>query len=157
MTCCGCYGTTVITALTSQNTMGVQAVMPTPPEVVESQLRSVFADMRVCAVKTGMIPNAQVARAIVHVLRDERRKRILPIVCDPLMISTSGTPLMDADCIAVMRDELFPLCTLVTPNLPEAQVLGTLPHTPMLVKGGHAESDQMTDILTIPAEDLRRA
>lgn len=149
---CGCYPTTVITAITSQNTMGVQGVMPVPPSVVESQLRSIFTDIRVDAVKIGMIPDIDVARTIVTILREERSKGPLPIVCDPVMISTSGTRLMSEDCIDYICQELFPLCTLITPNLPEAKVLN-LPSnqerysTSCLIKGGHAEQGDMTDTL----------
>lgn len=183
MTNCDVYGATVITALTSQNTLGVQGVMPVPAEVVESQLRSVFSDLRVAAVKIGMIPNLDVARVIVKVLEEERRKCILPIVCDPVMISTSGTRLMDEACVAYVVQHLFPLCTLVTPNLPELEYLQLhsslfgLPgmhsdsaanaqpaqlsivncQLPILKKGGHAEGDIMTDTLYIPAEGIEQS
>lgn len=155
MTNCGCYGATVITALTSQNTLGVQGVMAVPAEVVESQMRSVFDDMRVEAVKIGMIPNVDVARVIVKVLREERAKRTLPVVCDPIMLSTSGTRLMSEECIAFVHKELFPLCTLVTPNIPEHDYL--LSHgldiaTNLLLKGGHAEGTEMTDTLFLHDE-----
>lgn len=148
ITNCGGYGATVITAITSQNTMGVQGVMPVSGEVVESQLRSIFSDLDVRAVKIGMIPNAEVARVIINVLKEESRKKVLPIVCDPIMISTSGTRLMSEDCIALIKSELFPLCTLVTPNLPENEVLGALTCN-LLVKGGHAEGSTMTDVLRL--------
>lgn len=154
---CGCYAATVITAITSQNTMGVQHVMPVEARVVENQLRSVFSDLDVSAVKIGMIPDAEVARVIVKVLREEKRKRLLPVVCDPIMISTSGTRLMKEDCVDVVVNELFPMCTLVTPNLPEYEALplhtdiGSLPAS-ILVKGGHAEGCEMTDRLLLKDE-----
>lgn len=156
ITNCGCYGTTVITALTSQNTVGVQSVMPVPAEVVESQMRSVFSDMRVDAVKIGMIPNEDVARAIVKVLKEERRKRILPVVCDPIMLSTSGARLMSEECIRFVHKELFPLCTLVTPNIPEYEYLqaqGLTICSNILLKGGHADGEAMTDTLILQAEN----
>ncbi len=164
MTNCGVYGATVITALTSQNTLGVQGVMPVPADVVESQLRSVFSDLRVSAVKIGMIPNLEVARVIVKVLEEERRKSVLPIVCDPVMVSTSGRQLMDPDCVDYIVRHLFPLCTLVTPNIPELEYLQT--HSPqfsilnsqfsILKKGGHADGDEMTDTLFISSEGLEQ-
>ena len=178
ITNCGCYGATVITALTSQNTLGVQGVMPVPAEVVESQLRSVFSDLRVSAVKIGMIPNLDVARVIVKVLEEERQKSVLPIVCDPVMVSTSGRQLMDPDCVDYVVRHLFPLCTLVTPNIPELDYLQShtslfrLPSTTnfqssqssifnfqfsILRKGGHAEGDTMTDTLYIPTEGLEQS
>lgn len=158
---CGCYGATVITAITSQNTMGVQHVMPVEARVVENQLRSVLTDLDVSAVKIGMIPDAEVARVIVKVLREEKRKRLLPVVCDPIMISTSGTRLMKEDCVDVVVKELFPLCTLVTPNLPEYEALplhtdiGLLPAS-ILVKGGHADGCEMTDRLLLKDEGAVR-
>lgn len=155
ITNCGCYGATVITALTSQNTMGVQGVMPVPADVVESQLRSVFSDLRVDAVKIGMIPNVEVAEVIVKVLKEQKSKCVLPIVCDPIMLSTSGTRLMSEECISLVSEELFPLCTLVTPNIPEHEYL--LSHnyaikTNLLLKGGHAEGEAMTDTLHLRCE-----
>lgn len=162
MTNCGVYGTTVITALTSQNTMGVQGVMPVPAEVVESQLRSVFSDIRIDAVKIGMIPNQEVAHILVKVLREERTRRTLPIVCDPIMLSTSGTRLMDESCIDYVVQNLFPLCTLITPNLPEYEVLSASyclsDHcTAVLRKGGHAAGDDMNDTLFIFAEKAEKS
>ncbi|MBQ0020283.1 MAG: bifunctional hydroxymethylpyrimidine kinase/phosphomethylpyrimidine kinase [Bacteroidales bacterium] len=182
ITNCGVYGATVITALTSQNTMGVQGVMPVPADVVESQLRSVFSDLSVSAVKIGMIPNLDVARVIVKVLEEERRKSVLPIVCDPVMVSTSGRQLMDPDCVDYVVRHLFPLCTLATPNIPELEYLQS--HTSqfrlpdmqadssanaqsaqfsilnsqfsILKKGGHADGDSMDDILFIPIEGVER-
>lgn len=153
----GCYGATVITALTSQNTMGVQGVMPVPAQVVESQLRSVFSDLRVEAVKIGMIPNVEVAEVVVKVLAEEKARRPLPIVCDPVMVSTSGTRLMDSQCVLYVYHKLFPLCTLITPNLPEQDLLSQLGAAPTscLVKGGHAEGEEMTDVLYLYDEGGR--
>ena len=184
ITNCGCYGATVITALTSQNTLGVQGSMPVPAKVVESQLRSVFSDLHVAAVKIGMIPNREVAEVIVRVLQEECQKSVLPIVCDPVMVSTSGRQLMDPDCVDYVVRHIFPLCTLVTPNLPEYEVLRNITspflhancsvaprlrensltgkmcgggeEVPLLLKGGHAEGDSMDDTLYIPVEDFEQ-
>ena len=158
----GCYGATVITALTSQNTLGVQGVMAVPASVVGSQLDSVLSDLDVKAIKIGMIPNREVAEAIAIRLNTLSG---IPIIYDPVMISTSGHQLMEPDAIDFIRQHLFPLCTLVTPNLPEAAMLAgsSIKKTedidktarylveyyqrPFLLKGGHAESDIMKDCL----------
>ncbi len=161
----GSYGATVITALTSQNTQGVQGVMPVPPEVVASQMRSLLDDLDIRAIKIGQIPTQAVAQAVVSLLGSYLAKRPLPVVYDPVMISTSGTPLMQSECIEYVSDALFPLCTLITPNLPEAESLTGLRltttetimeagkqltsryRTAFLLKGGHAETLDMTDHL----------
>ena len=161
----GSYGATVITALTSQNTQGVQGVMPVPPEVVASQMRSLLDDLDIRAIKIGQIPTQAVAQAVVCLLDSYLAKNPLPVVYDPVMISTSGTPLMQPDCIEYVSDALFPLCTLITPNLPEAESLTGLRltttetimeagkqltsryRTAFLLKGGHAETLDMTDHL----------
>lgn len=158
ITNCGGYGATVITAITSQNTLGVQGVMPVPADVVKSQLQSIFTDLRVDAVKIGMIPNIDVANVIINVIREQKKKRILPVVLDPIMLSTSGTRLMSEDCIELLVKELFPLCTLVTPNLPEYEVLSNHPLSSnlsscnLLIKGGHADGCKMTDKLLLKDE-----
>lgn len=164
MTKVGVYGATVITAITSQNTLGVKGVMPVPAEVVKSQLNAVLSDLHVTAIKIGMVPNA----AIAHVIADTLKTQKISIIYDPVMISTSGHRLMEEDCIQVVCEELLPLCTLVTPNLPEAELLmrqkeeeeetskdakynnSLLPlkyGTNFLVKGGHAEGKDLADIL----------
>lgn len=119
MTKVGVYGATVITAITSQNTLGVKGVMPVPAEFVKSQLDAVLSDLHITAVKIGMVPNA----AIAHVIADTLKTQKISIIYDPVMISTSGHRLMEEDCIQVVCEELLPLCTLVTPNIPEAELL----------------------------------
>ena len=144
-----CYGATVITALISQNTQGVQSSMAVPTEVVASQLQSVISDLRLSAIKIGMIPNEDVAQVIVEAIKDVH----IPIIYDPVMISTSGYQLMSSDAIDFITSYLFPLCTLVTPNLPEAERLQAqlaYPQTAFLIKGGHAHSTLMTDRLIMP-------
>lgn len=129
----GVYGATVITAITSQNTLGVKGVMPVPAELVKSQLDAVLSDLHITAVKIGMVPNAAIAHVIADTLKDykeslakDARKlspKNLTVIYDPVMISTSGHRLMEEECIQVVCEELLPLCTLVTPNLPEAELL----------------------------------
>ena len=168
ITALGGYGATVITALTTQNTLGVQSVMPVPPIVVQSQLHAIFSDLDVKAIKIGQIPNVGVAQAIVSELKD--LCNIPPIVLDPVMISTSGHRLMNEDCIAYVCQYLFPLCQIITPNIPETQTLlstnativsndagqelATLYGTAFLLKGGHADSTTMTDTLYLPNKQI---
>ena len=162
ITALGHYAVTVPTALTAQNTVGVQRVMAVPDNMLRAQLDSVLSDISVAAVKIGMIPNAQSARIITAAVSQLR----VPVVCDPVMLSTSGTQLMADECIDYIMQTLFPLCTLITPNLPEALRLSGLPAgsdaeamgrrlvsmcgTAFLLKGGHAEGRLMRDILYCP-------
>ena len=152
----GCYGASVITALTTQNTLGVQSVMPVPADVVKSQLDAVLSDLDVKAIKIGQIPSAEVAHVIAETLRQKNSifnfQFSIDIVIDPVMISTSGRRLMSEDAIDVVVSELFPLCTLITPNIPEAETLFAIPGFDvrkynLLIKGGHAEGSEMADRL----------
>ena len=152
----GCYGASVITALTTQNTLGVQSVMPVPADVVRSQLEAVLSDLDVKAIKIGQIPSADVAHTIAETLRQQLSiiNYQLSIVLDPVMISTSGRRLMSEDAIDVVVSELFPLCTLVTPNIPEFETLLALHGFDahkynLLIKGGHAEGSEMADRLCL--------
>lgn len=168
ITALGQYGATVITAITAQNTLGVQGVLPVTGEMVAKQICSVMDDLDVKAVKIGMIPNLDVAKAIVETLfifinkenaiaknreggkekeKGRAEARPLCIVWDPVMISTSGTRLMAEDCIEYLQEHLAPLCTLITPNLPESALFLPPYRANMLIKGGHAEGDAMTDTL----------
>ncbi len=162
ITALGHYAVTVPTALTAQNTVGVQRVMAVPDNMLRAQLDSVLSDISVAAVKIGMIPNGESARVITATVSQLR----VPVVCDPVMLSTSGTQLMADECIDYIMQTLFPLCTLITPNLPEALRLSGLPAgsdaeamgrrlvsmcgTAFLLKGGHAEGRLMRDILYCP-------
>ena len=154
----GCYGASVITALTTQNTLGVQSVMPVPADVVKSQLDAVLSDLDVKAIKIGQIPSAEVAHVIAETLRQKisifNFQFSIDIVIDPVMISTSGRRLMSEDAIEVVVSELFPLCTLITPNIPESETLFALPDFDarkynLLIKGGHAEGSEMADRLCL--------
>ncbi len=140
------YAATAITAITSQNTLGVQAVMPVPPDTLASQLHSVLSDLTIDAVKIGMVPNQPCAQAIAEAIS----KLHCPIVYDPVMVSTSGTRLMSTDCIDYVCRHIFPLCTIITPNIPEYNIISPYLHTAYLVKGGHAEGPMMTDTLVMP-------
>lgn len=161
----GVYGASVITALTAQNTQGVRGVHAVPAEFVALQLEAVFADLDVKALKTGMLATAEIIETVTFALR----KAACPkLVVDPVMVATSGDRLLEPAAISVMRDELFPLARLVTPNLEEAAVLCDRPVAAsrremeeqgrqlldlgpqaVLVKGGHCAWDdcESADIL----------
>ncbi|MFM9941608.1 MAG: bifunctional hydroxymethylpyrimidine kinase/phosphomethylpyrimidine kinase [Hyphomicrobiaceae bacterium] len=164
-TALGVYGASVITALTAQNTTGVQGVEVVTPAFVAAQMRSVLADLRVCAVKTGMLANAE----IISVVADElARYPAIPLVVDPVMVATSGDALIDPDAVATLKSKLIPRATLITPNLPEAaQLLGVtvapneadasrqltalakLGAKAVLLKGGHGDGPEAVDLLWI--------
>ncbi|KAH9857478.1 Phosphomethylpyrimidine kinase-domain-containing protein [Lenzites betulinus] len=124
----GCYGMSVITALTAQNTTGVQGVHPSPPAFVEQQLNSVLSDIPVQGIKTGMLFDAENTRAVARTLKAHyaatvHAPHVPPIVVDPVCVSTSGHTLLAPDAIQVLIDELCPLATLITPNKAEAELL----------------------------------
>ena len=156
MTVNGVYAMSVITALTAQNTMGVTGVLDVPPEFLEKQLDAVFADIVPDAVKIGMTSSASLIRVITDRLALYEAKNI---VLDPVMISTSGSRLISDEAVEVLKSRLLPICTLVTPNIPEAEVLSGLQirsredmvraaaaiyekfGCAVLLKGGHAAGD----------------
>jgi len=116
----GAYGMAVLTALTAQNTQGVFGIHAVPAAFVADQIRAVFADIRVDAVKIGMIANAEIASAVADALAPYRH---IAIVLDPVMVAKGGSPLLQPDAIEVMKQRLIPLAHIVTPNLPELAVL----------------------------------
>jgi len=116
----GVYGMSALTALTAQNTVGVQSVLEIAPEFVSSQIHSVVLDIGVDAVKTGMLANAAI---ISRVSRDLRELGIGRLVVDPVMVAKSGDRLLRADAVSALINELFPLALVVTPNLQEASAL----------------------------------
>lgn len=157
----GLYGMSVITAVTAQNTRGVLGIQTISPNIIAQQLEAVFTDIPVHSVKIGMISNADTIQVIAAAL-----ERFQPphVVLDPVMGSTSGTPLLDPDAVALLIRKLVPLCSLVTPNIPEAEILtGMTIHdltdmekaacqihrcgqAAVLVKGGHLAAGA-TDVL----------
>jgi hydroxymethylpyrimidine/phosphomethylpyrimidine kinase len=116
----GAYGAAVITALTAQNTRRVTGVHNVPPDFVSLQIDTVFDDLVVDAVKIGMVSTAGIARAIASSLREHSARNI---VLDPVMVAKSGDLLLDPGAVTALREELVPLATVITPNLPEAGVL----------------------------------
>lgn len=151
----GVHGTSVLTCLTAQNPRRVLAVTGTPPRMVHAQLEAVFTELRPDAVKTGMLYSAGILRAVTGFFEGLRPDRRPPLVVDPVMVATSGARLLRPDAVRVLREQLLPLATLITPNLPEAEVLVNRPlrsaedlrqaarelhgqhGAAVLVKGGH--------------------
>ena len=157
----GCFGTSAITAVTVQNTMGVSAVYHIPPEIVVQQIKAVMNDIRPLAVKIGMIPNAETAIGVAAVLS---LYPDVPIIFDPVMVSSSGYKLMEDVTIEILKKKLFPLVSLITPNLDEARLITGLDIKHIedmevaaacfielgckaaLIKGGHLVQDNLCDV-----------
>jgi hydroxymethylpyrimidine/phosphomethylpyrimidine kinase len=121
----GCHGTSAIVALTAQNTTGVTAVHEVPPAFVRAQLEAVFDDIGVDAAKTGMLFSTPIIGAVADFLE----RHPVPLVVDPVMVAASGARLLLADAVAVLVERLFPLATVVTPNLHEACALADVGYT----------------------------
>jgi hydroxymethylpyrimidine/phosphomethylpyrimidine kinase len=157
------YGASVITALTAQNTKGVDDVMVVPPEFVLAQMRSVMSDLAVNAIKIGMLGSAGIIDAVAEGLSEFPG---LPLVLDPVMVATSGDPLLDEDAVDTLRAKLIPLATLISPNLKEAALLLGEPEDrrekwmegrakrlldlgarAVLLKGGDSDGETALDIL----------
>lgn len=162
ITALGAYGATVVTAITAQNTRGVDEIEGVDPALVRAQLDAIFNDLDVAAVKSGMLFSEKIVRTVAAGLRHHAP----PVfVCDPVLKSATGYPLTAAECRDVLREELMPLATLVTPNVPEAEALTGFEIRNLdqaaraakaliesgvkavLVKGGHLEAAPATDLL----------
>src|SRR3972149_156539 len=111
----GVYGTSALTAVTAQNTLGVAALHELPPEIVAAQIEAVVADIRPDAVKTGMLASAPIVEVVAAKVKEHA---LANLVVDPVMVAKSGDPLLRKDAVAALRDLLLPLATVVTPNLP---------------------------------------
>lgn len=149
VTMLGGYAMTAVTAITAQNTLGVQAVHTVPTEMVIAQIDSVVSDIGVDAVKIGMIGSATTAETVA----DQLEGMDVPVVFDPVMVATSGSVLADLDTIKAF-ERLMRLSALTTPNLPELAALGGKDSLmargiPLLIKGGHADGDQIIDELCL--------
>jgi hydroxymethylpyrimidine/phosphomethylpyrimidine kinase len=159
----GAYGTAVLTALTAQNTRGVTGVHPVPAAFVGQQLRTLLDDVEVHATKLGMLGTAEVVCEVAAVLAERRPG---PVVCDPVMVATSGDRLIDEAAIDAVRTELLPVSDLITPNVPEAAALLDVPPVTdvdalpdqalallalgpgaVLLKGGHLGGAESVDVL----------
>ena len=162
-TALGVYGASVLTALTAQSTRGVTAILPVPAEFVTQQIDAVAGDLRIAAVKTGMLNDRATVLAVVAGVR---RHALHPLVVDPVMVATSGDMLLQPDAVEAVRRDLLPLADVITPNLAEAarllglpvaadeaemeqqaQALLALGPMAVLLKGGHGNASEAVDIL----------
>jgi hydroxymethylpyrimidine/phosphomethylpyrimidine kinase len=164
----GCYGMSVIAALTAQNTLGVQGVYPIPAEFVSKQLNSILMDMGTDAIKIGMLHSADIITVIAQSLKNNLT---VPIVVDPVMLAKDGSLLLELQAVDALITELFPLATLITPNIPEAEVLlkekindqvqmemaakklAEWGSQAVLLKGGHLTDAESADCLYLAATD----
>ena len=168
---CGVYGASVLTAITAQNTQGVTAIHDVPAHIIAAQIDAVFCDLAVNAVKIGML---SVPVAIATVAAGLERWRATHVVLDPVMIATSGDRLLAPEAVEVLKRELIPRALVVTPNLHEAAALTDTPLAQnedemraqaqaliaigakaVLIKGGHAQSADATDLLVTPSAVAR--
>lgn len=159
----GCFGMSVITALTAQNTRGVRAIHNAPPEFVRAQIEAVLEDIGADAIKTGMLSTAPIIQVVAASLRRYGLERV---VVDPVMVAASGDPLLSPDAVDTLRGELIPVAGLITPNLSETGVLLgrsveaheesmreaagdllSLGCGAALVKGGHGLGEESVDVL----------
>lgn len=166
MTVSGVYAMSAITSLTAQNTTGVRAIQDASPDFLRQQIDAVFEDIYPDAVKIGMVSSSE----LIHVIADRLRfYKARNIVLDPVMVATSGSALMKTDAVQTLLNELFPLATIVTPNIPEAKVISGLAienkedmiraakkigdeyHCAVLLKGGHSAHDA-NDVLYLDGE-----
>ena len=156
MTCNGIYAMSAITALTAQNTTGVSGISEVTPEFLEQQITAVVTDIKPDAVKTGMIPSSQQIEVIARCIKKYDLKNI---VVDPVMVATSGSKLISEEAVETLKRQLFSLAAVVTPNIPEAEILSGMKiesemdmqvaaekicfesGCAVLVKGGHSISD----------------
>ena len=160
----GCYGMTAITAITAQNTQGVRAIHGVPAQMLRAQIDAVLEDIGADAVKIGMLHDPEVVRVVVEAIE---RHRLQQVVLDPVMVATSGDRLMAAETVHVLVHELFPLASVITPNLDEAALLLdraidgadaldaaatallALGAPAVLLKGGHLPGDTVMDVLAL--------
>ena len=156
ITCNGCYAMTAITAMTAQNTLGVKSIQESSPEFLEDQIDAIFTDIVPDAVKIGMVASINLIETISRKLKEYDAKNI---VLDPVMVATSGANLISEDAIETLKKNLIPLATLITPNIPESEILSGMKieteeqmvlaakfisekfNTAVLVKGGHSIND----------------
>lgn len=156
MTVNGVFAMSAVTALTAQNTTGVTGIMEVSPEFLKNQIDCIFTDIRPDAVKIGMVSSAELIRAIAEKLTEYRAENI---VVDPVMVATSGSKLISDDAIDTLKEKLLPMADILTPNIPEAEVLSgievkteqdmilaaekisTAYHCAVLLKGGHQLND----------------
>lgn len=157
----GVYGATAITAITAQNTLGVHSQLSLPPQIVHDQIIAVIDDLSPSVIKIGMLANAEIVITLAKALN----KYSIPIILDPVIVSTSGHRLLSAEAERVLKQRLLSMATLITPNIPEMEALTDMPISTfeqkrraaehlfaygvkaILLKGGHEEGDTKSDIL----------
>lgn len=157
----GVYGSTAITAITAQNTQGVHSQLAIPPQMVYDQIVAVIEDLHPSFIKIGMLSNAEIVRIVAEALSQYS----IPIILDPVIVSTSGHRLLSIEAQEILKEKLLPLSTLITPNIPEMQALTSMSLSTLadktfaaqhlmnygakaiLLKGGHEEGNSKTDIL----------
>ncbi len=165
MSVIGVHATSVITAVTAQNTCGVDGILPMPEEFIKAQLEAVLRDCNVKAVKTGMLYSAEIVGTVADILEDHE----MPLVVDPVMVSGTGSSLSDDGFASALKKKLLPICELVTPNKHEAEVLAKMriqnrddlmlaceiigkQGSSVLMKGGHFNTPVVTDYLYLSSE-----
>ncbi len=156
----GCYGMTVLTALPVQNTQGVKSCYELPLSAIDEQLHAIFADIKPDSIKIGMLFKQEIVELVANFI--SKNAQDIPIVLDPVTVDKSGYPLLDPNALDVLRTLLIPLTTLITPNLPEAEILlgravTTMPEMAQqllalgaenaLLKGGHLNAEHSNDFL----------
>jgi len=161
----GVFGASVITSLTAQNTLGVQGIYDCTPEFVEKQLESVFSDLNIVFTKTGMLSSSDIVKVVSDRLNIELSRNLKGVIVDPVMRSKHGAPLLKDDAVEVMIKNLIPIAFIVTPNIPEAELLtgmeikslddmkkaaveiSRMGARVVIVKGGHLEGDYAVDVV----------
>ncbi len=166
----GVYGMAAVTALTAQNTQGVSGIHLTPATFVAEQITALFADIRIDAIKIGMIAHAAIAHAVAETLAAQRR---VPVVLDPVMVAKGGHALLEEDAVSAVQKRLLPLADILTPNLEEAarllergiasdrtemeaqgRALLALGPKAVLMKGGHLDGTESPDLIITAEESL---
>ena len=156
------FGMSIVVALTAQNTLGVQSALPVPLDLIDAQFASLKADFRIGAVKTGMLFNGAYVENVVKNLKEVD---FGPLIVDPVMVAKGGHQLLDQDAIDAIRNKLLPLATIVTPNIPEAEIIADMTIESeadmlkaglqlqgygaknVIVKGGHLKAEQARDLV----------
>ena len=164
----GCFATSAITAITAQNTLGITAVHPIPIEMIEGQIDAVLSDIGTDTIKIGMLHSAEVVNVVADKIEQYKIKNV---VLDPVMVSTSGHRLIEEQAVEVLKLRLVPLARVITPNIPEAEILAGVKITSeaqfaevarmlsnggknsVLLKAGHLSEDILTDYLYNAEDD----
>jgi hydroxymethylpyrimidine/phosphomethylpyrimidine kinase len=161
MSALGCFGTSAITAVTVQNTLGVSGIHPIPVDFVKAQIKAVMDDLKPSAIKIGMVHSAELAIGIASILKEYKG---ITVIFDPVMVATSGDRLMANDTVETLKEHLFPVAQIVTPNLDEAAILSGMEIktigdmkeatvrimrygcSAVLIKGGHLKGPDLYDV-----------